>query len=1125
MISRPKAFVLFLLLLCAGLLSAQVTTGDIRGTVKDATGAIVTGAKVTVTNTDTNQVTRVETTNSSGQYTAPLLPVAHYSVTVEAQGFKTSVKSGIPLNVTDRLTIDAALQPGSASESVNVEADALQVDTQDATAQGLITGTQIRELSINNRNYEQLVALTPGVSSGVSDQIYIGVTNPSGFSNQINFSVNGSRPTQNNWTVDGADNVDRGANLTLLTYPSVDSISEFKILRGQYNAEYGRSSSGQVNVITRSGESKFHGSLYEFFRNDIFNANSYLNKHNADPINNSKVPKLRYHDFGGTFGGPVFIPGVYNSNRNKTFFFFSEEARRVITYSPFLSGEVPTAAELAGNFGAYGPQCLNAACTATGTQVTAINPVAQAYIKDIYSRLPAPTFGDPLHPQYQFTGRNIFNSRQEIYKVDHVFSQALSVNVKYENDSIPTVEQGGLFTGSSLPGVATTNTNSPGHTLVARGTIAFSPTLLNDIGYAYSSGAVVSDATGLASKKQSPDVNPTLPFANLLDHVPSLAFNDGEQLLGAGPYRDYNKNHNIFDNLTKVLGRHSIKLGATYNFYQKNENDAGLNGGANNGRYTFSDADPSGNGTFQQEFANFLSGNVSNFFQTNQDFHARIRQQQFEVYGQDEFRWKPNFTLNYGVRYSYFHAPRDAANQLISFDPSRYQQPATNPIDPTTGQFITPSNPYLNGVVIAGKGSPYGNSVQRTPKLDFAPRVGFAWDPANLGKTSIRGGYGIFFDSPAVDNVEQFQFSNPPFVQPISITTTVLDNPSAGSIDPSLASTPNFLGGPETRWKQPYTEQWSLDIQQDLGHSFIADIGYYGSAGKHLIGVVDINQPLPGAYATAGLVTTPYITDATTPLLNFVRPYKGFDAINLFEPIFKSNYNSLQAQIQKRLTGNSLVVVNYTWSHALTNGQNDFRTPQNTYDLRSEYGGAQFDRRHILTADFVYTLPFLRDEKGFLGHALGGWEFSGIVTGNSGLPLTVTGGKRRDPAGLGLLDANSFSGRRPDQIGDPNSGAPRTFTQWFNTAAFANVPTGSIRAGNAPRGSVRGPGLIRWDQSLFKNFRITEGSSLQFRAEAFNVLNHTNFDGVRTTLNSSTFGQVISTRDPRILQLALKLLF
>src|SRR5215472_14765647 len=322
---------------------SQEITGDIRGIIKDPTGALVRGATVQVINTDRNETIRTVKTESDGSYVAPYLPVGHYKIVVKAQGFKDYEATDITINVNGRQVIDATLQVGATSETVNVQAAAVQVDLETTAATGLISGTQVRELSLSTRNYEQLVPLMPGVSTNVaSDQVFVGVSNPTGTSNQINFSINGNRPTQNYWTLDGADNVDRGANLTLLAYPSIDAIEEFNVLRANYLPEHGRSSSGEITVITRSGNNQLHGSAYEFFRNDVLNGNNFFNN-----LNGLTRPPLRWNDFGFTIGGPVDIPKVYKGH-DKTFFFYSQEWRKIITYTTFTSGELPTTAEMAG---------------------------------------------------------------------------------------------------------------------------------------------------------------------------------------------------------------------------------------------------------------------------------------------------------------------------------------------------------------------------------------------------------------------------------------------------------------------------------------------------------------------------------------------------------------------------------------------------------------------------------------------------------------------------------------------------------------------------------------------------------------------------------------------------------
>ena len=1102
----------FICLITMGLV-AQEITGDIRGIVHDPSGAVVGGAKVEITNTDRNQLVRDLRTNPDGSYVAAYLPVGHYKVTVTAEGFQTFTADNIALNVHDRRTVDANLQIGGTTNTVTVQESPNQVNLEDATASGLVTGTQIRELSIATRNYEQLVSLVPGVSSNLaSDQLFVGVSNPTGTSNQVNFSVNGNRPTQNNWTLDGSDNVDRGANLTLLNYPSVDSIAEFNVLRANYLPEHGRSSSGEVTVITRSGTSQLHGSAYEFFRNDVLNANNYFNNRNG-----IDKPELRWNDFGFTLGGPVYIPHVYE-HKDKTFFFYSQEWRRIITYNTFASSELPTPAEMGGTFGS--PVCTavdaSGACTATGTQIAAISPVAQGYIKDIYSKIPAPNGAGGV---LTWVGRNIFNYREENVRIDHTFNSKFAVFGRFLDDSIPTEEPGGLFTGLGIPGVANTSTNSPGRNFSVHGTWTITPTWLADLGYAYSYGAVVSTPSGTSLLANSPDVNPTLPFG-LSGRVPDIGFPEGQGIAGFGPYRDYNYNHNFFGNVTKAFGSHALKFGVSYNHYTKDENVCGT---CNNGSYSFDDTVTGGpaNGTFQQAWANFLIGNVSEFQQTNIDFRALVHQNQFEFYGQDEWRLRPNLTLDYGVRYSLFMAPTYGNGMLTSFDPSLYN-PANAPAIDSNGLYTTaPTGPYLNGLIVGGQGSPYGDAVQRTVKDAFAPRIGLAWDPTGHGNTSVRTGFGIFYDSPAVNSVEQFQPGNPPFVSSTRITNTNFENPASGIADVNLA--PPFLGGVAPNWKQPYSMMWNLDVQHQITPTTVFDIGYYGTAGRHLIGVVDINQPLAGAFQSIGL-TSPVGAGLQTQKLNQIRPFLGYDAIDLFEPVFTSNYNGLQAQLKKQFSANSTVVVNYTWSHALGTASSDYRAPQDSRNISAEYGNLDYDRRHVFNASYVYNLPFYKNQEGFTGHVLGGWEVSGIVYLNSGNHVSPS--LSRDPAGLGLRDPNTFEGGRPDQIGDPNSNAPHTIGQWFNTGAFAAVPAGEIRTGNAPRGSIVGPGYARWDASLFKNTKISERFNLQFRAEAFNVLNHTNFNNpASTSLTSSLYGKITTARDPRQIQLALKLLF
>ena len=1134
-----------LLMFCLSSASfSQNVTGTISGTVLDSKGAAIPHVKVTVTNIEQNVDVRTVMTDEYGGYVAPLLPVGRYSVTAQAEGFKKSIQTSVVLNVNDKLSVNFTLEVGAVSETVSVEANVFQVDTQSVTPSGLITGTQVRELSLGTRNYEQLVSLMPGVSMGNLNQLYIGNSLPSGLAATVSFSINGQRNGSNYWTIDGIDNVDRGSDLTLSNFPSVDAISEFKVLRTEYDAEFGRAGGGIINVVTKSGTNSFHGDAYEFFRNDDLNANNFFN--NAASPRQIPRPPLRYNDFGYTLGGPVFIPNHYNTNKDKTFFFFSEEFRRVITYATFSAAE-PTQAMLAGNF--QNNVCVafsGTTCTANSNTITNINPAAAAYIKDFYSKFPAPNNAATSIFSLLTAQRNIFNGRQEVIRGDHFFNSKFSVFGRYEHDSIPTQEPGGLFTGDVLPGVATTSTNSPGWQAMGHYTYAIRPSLLNDGGYGFNYSAIISDPIGLNLSSNSPDIGSaiTLPFTPTLNRVPSLAISGISSIAGFGSYRDYNRDHNVFDNLTWIRGKHTLKFGGSYHHYQKRENA----GGNNVGSFSFlSTGRPTGANcvttaaicSTEQAWANFLLGNLGSFSQASQDAVADIREHQFETYGQDEFRLSSRVTITLGLRYSWFGQPYSGNGQLNNFAPGLYN-PAEAPTVSTTGQLClvtacpgggTPNPNYnpLNGFIIAGKNSPYGSHISNNDNANFAPRIGVAWDPLGNGKTSVRAGYGIFYDSGLVGTFEQNVFNDPPFTTSVSIAQAPFTNPSGGNLN--ISANPPAFGGSGSAafiglpWHTPYTQQWSLGVQRQLRNDMMLDIGYYGNNAHHLLGVEDINEVPPGVGAAHGLNPANFTSSAGELPLNQFRPFPGYGAISGIENRFNSNYHALQAQFQKRWGASSMFVFNYTWSHNLTNNPSDrSNAPQNVYDIAAEYGPSALDRRQNLTVNYVYDLPWHASQNGYVGHILGGWEVSGLVYYYTGTPLTVTT-SNTDPGGLGLLGA-SASSARPDMTGNPNQNAPHSVSQFFDTSVFTPTPVNADRPGNAGRGVVTGPSFQRWDISLFKNTKLKgEKTYLQFRAETFNTFNHTNFAAVGTNITLSTFGKVTSANDPRILQLGLKLYF
>jgi hypothetical protein len=1161
-----KAVVSLLLLLCSGVaLFAQDVSGSIGGTVLDPSGAAVANAKVSIINTDRNQVVRTITTDTSGVYVATFLPIGNYTVKAEAPGFKTNSRTGIVLNVSDDLKINMKMEVGAITETVEVKETAQQVELTSPADATTIEGTQVRELALGTRNFAQLVALMPGVASNAVDELFVGVTGASGTTTTIPFYVNGMRNSSNNWTVDGADNVDRGSNLSLGSFPSIDATAQFKVERSNYTADTGRAGGAQVNVVTKSGTSQFHGNLYDFFRNDALNANPWTN--NANKVNlvnrvDTTVPctaanyqdcyakrtPVRWNDFGGTLGGPVAFGG-YNKEHNKTFFFYSEEVRRIINYATF-NPTLPTQGMLAGNF--VQPVCVTSVtstgitCPTGAVPVTSIpqsqwSPNASAYIKDIFSKVSLLNGTTTAATTAQFFPvRTLLNFREELIKVDHRFSDKFSVWAKFSNDSIPTTEPGGLFSCSTFPGGCTTNTNSPGRQYVIHFVNSIRTNLFSEAGFAYNYSAIVSTPAGLTAKENNPDINPVEPFANTQGVVPNVSFTGGTTLAGYGPYLDYNRNFTFFDNLTWMRGRHTVRFGFSANHYQKTENAAGQQG-----TFAFTNAGaPTGTSTFQQSWANFLLGNVTTFTQASQDITPDMRTWQTEAYAQDDFKVTPRLTMYLGVRWSYFGQPTDANGRLDNFDPSLYQRSAAPDVNPANGNYVTPQSvlkPPTNGIIVGNGNSPFGAKVANDTYKNFAPRIGLAWDPTGDGRTAIRAGYGIYYDATLFGTFEQNIFANPPFVQSVTYSNASWANVAAGTLGTIAA--PLTLHATQLPALVPYSQQWNFSIQHQFRGNIMLQTSYVGTKGTHLLGIVDINQAYPGVALAAGLHTTTaaapdttIFTTADDPRINAVRPYYGWNAINALENAFDSNYSSLQVSFRKSFHSAGLIGLAYTWSKYLTdNGSDRSNAPQNSYNWHEgEYGPSPGDRQQVLSANYIYDIPLFKGSRGFVGAALKGWEVSGIVAAYTGQPATVTTSSV-DPAGLGLLGTSQASSR-PDMVCDPRANATQNYAgsaqssalgyTWFNTACFQPVPQGQVRPGNAGRGVVRTPGFFNIDASLFKSFRITEKLRSQFRFETFNTLNWVNPSGFASTnITSTVFGQISSFRAPRRAQIALKLIF
>jgi hypothetical protein len=1197
-------FIALALVSFAAVAAAQEITGSIAGTVNDANGAVVTGATVTITDAEKKVVARTVITDDSGAFSAPNLPPGYYDIAVEAPNFKKHVETRLKVDVGQKRAVDISLEPGNITEVVTVEANPLAVELRTPTAATVISGDQARELSLNNRNWVQLVTLAPGVSDNLSDQVYVGTTNPTGQANTINISVNGARSAQNTYTVDGADITDRGSNITIQAYPSVDSIAEFVVLRSMFLAESGRSGGGQINVVTKSGGDQFHGSIFEFHRSEKLNANDFLSNTVSNPAfgrdSNGKAKRspFKYNNFGGTIGGPIILPrfgegGASTKTIKRAFFFFSEEQRHDLRY-PTLSSTVPDLNMRQGIFpmdvcvSAFAPLTTGAVtCTnilSAGQPLSskvAINPIAQQYLSSIYNQLPLPT--DPVTRALLFPALGKADFRQEILKLDYSFSNKWSMYYRYERDQIPTTDVNSLFSsGSGLPGVSTTATDSPGIAHTFQSTYVAKSNLVIVGRFTYGYGAILSHNIGSLALSNSP-ITPPLAYPNTRDRVPTISGNGFSALQSFGPYDNFSYKANFAGDVAWTKGNHAFKFGGQYSLYRKNENAlAGSNEGTFSGflntapnsaqqtsllapNAAVGEPNAARRANFQN-FANFLIGSNVSFTQAHFDYTADLRQKTIEAYVQDEWRMRPNLTVYYGVRYSYFGSPEDRNGRLSTFDPALFN-PAAAPLVTGAGNRVVGTGNFCNGMIVNSQNyqtaannctptvSPWGKKVVNAPKKDFGPRIGIAWDPFGKGTSSVRMGYGIYYDQVLNGTYEQNIGQNVPYQETFTIsalpsgtaaTTPRLDLPVPSGIvvTPGAALTALSVRAIQPEWKDPYMQHWNLDLQHQFGKDgkTVVTAGYFGSKGTHLIGTYELNEVAPGkalsSLCASGASTTPTIpcqnagaaftATANSAILDQIRPYRGYRSIAIITPQFNSNYHSLQVSAQRRFTGASQISLAYTLAKNLTDNQTDRSTaPQNSYNIKGDYGRATLDRRQVLSVSYVYELPFYKTQQGFAGKLLGGWQLSGILAYRSGIPFTPATSSF-DPAGLGFVPA-LVAGGRPNVLCDPNNG-PHTLQQYFTTSCFQLNPTVTTTGvtnviGNGGRGVIDGPPTKRVDFTLSKNIRFGESMKVQLRAEAFNVFNHTNFQTIIVNVTAANYGQVTVVRDPRTIQLGAKFIF
>ena len=1160
---------------------AQVaeTSAEITGQVTDSAGAAVAGATVVVTNDDTKEERRVQS-NEDGNYRVTPLNPGKYTVSVEQANFKKAVQTDVVLNAKDRRLINVVLEAGNVNETVTV-VGAEQGVQDSPTTQAVVNERQVRELPLVNRDFLKLLESgIPGVSSDLADETALGLTN------RTSVSINGMRRNGINFLVDGVNNVDGGSNITLLTTPTIDSISEFKVLSSNYTAEIGRSGSGVVTLVTKGGGNEFHGDLYEFARNDRFNANTFFNNRVPRRADGSRAPgtatpRLRYNNFGGVISGPVYFPRfgeggdrVYNG-KNKTFFFYSQEWRRIRRGTTATTALVPTAAQRTGDFSANLGLPLfratnNTSCTTPGTGTCTTTPLTvldtsgntiqaragmvfnaagRAYVGNVIptsdldpsalallGAYPLPNSG--LN-QFVFSAVALQNTRQEVARIDHNFNDKQRLFGRYTHDLNQTTEPRGLFNSIDLPNVATTNTNIPGQVLALSLTSVISPSVVNEVSYNFSQNHIRAILIGRGRRSDYPGFNvPEFFPENNIGAIPTITIS-GINTVGSAQQPDIRYRNNLVrDNVTWTHGNHTFKFGGEVAFEGKNEN-VGTSSNTQ-GAFAFTSVGSAGRSTngnisLSQSgvgLASFLLGRADTYSEAQFDVTEFLSFGRREWFAQDTWKFRPNLTLDFGVRYQYFVPATEKNHVISSFDPELFSaSQIPNCTTSLCASLVRGTGNPINGIIIGGVNSPFGESIYPKDKNNFSPRVGLAYSPdwkdgfmhalfGDPGKSVIRLGYGFYYDQIASFIVEDPTFVNPPFVNSASFSSNItLSNPSGGvsSLTGALPILTAF--GIDPHLTTPMIQQWSVGVQREVFKNAIVDLSYVGTKGDHLLRQRNINFVGPAA-------TDAFFNANNSTTVNSIRPFRGYGTINFYETAARSRYHGLLSSFNYRFGDGNVINLAYTFSKNLTDFTNDrdaVDAPQNPFNPLAEYAEARTSRPHIFAASYVYELPFFKkSENAFLRKVFYGFQISGITNIESGRPISR------------VLASSTLSGRRGNRsqlVGNPSGGVAGTIDPitglpfYYDPAAFADPAVGTF--GNAGRAIIRDPAKNQTNLRLTRNFYFNSEKKryLQLFVEAINVFNHTQFTVVQNQLGLSNTGRPTGARLPREFQFAAKFYF
>ena len=1074
-----RSFALLCLALVSCLLprhlAAQAVSGTILGVVKDSSGAAMPGATVTLVQTETG-LTRTVQTDPKGEYTAPSLPTGTYTVSAEISGFKKVSLSNVRLGVDQKVRMDMTLELGQMSEVVTIQAETPLVQGNSSELGTTISDIQIETLPLNGRNFVSLTRTIPGVLRPIPGGNIDGGGSLAWRAGS-GFSANGQRPRDNNYLLDGVDNNETWLQ-TVVLFPSVEALDEFKMQTSTYSAEFGKSLGGVVNIQIKSGANRVRGDLYDFERNDKLDANNFFNNRAG-----RKKPAYKQHQFGATLGGPII--------KDQTFFFVDYQGLRIDQGQTYLS-TVPSQLMRQGNFSEinrviYDP-LTHQPFPGNIIPSDRFDPASVKILQQLY---PEPNTagskagnGQPIN-NYLINPSTTRQDNQGDVKIDHSFSGNNHAFVRYSIQKTHRIQPATLPHGDAGATFGAGEGNIKAQGLALNDTHSFSPNFLNEFRFGWNSVKFFMTSIDYGTNPAAAVGIPGINLNPSTSAMTQLGFQNIRNL-GANSNQPLITNQNdfqVFDSVTRVSGKHTMKAGGSLTLRSREILNADTivgNFGFNNNLTSScagitSGCTPLANTGF--DVASFLLGYASS--KTRNLFDAKTyteKRPEWSAYVQDDIRATSKLTLNLGLRWDLYVPWVEVDDRQSNFDV-------------TTGKFVVASPDAVMG------GIKVGRYLQTYSKKDFGPRFGFAYDVTGNGKTIVRGGVGVYWNfTPGGTSSSKAQ--NPPFLQSTALSTTfgttlrVSDGlPPPPGVDPNRPPAGSTRSIFDVNFRDAYSTNFNFNVQRQLGRNYMIEVAYAGSRARQMVIKLNPNQARPVLGVTNPDVNRPFFK--VDPLLKDVQQSASAGFMN---------YNGLLVKFQRRFANGFSFMNSYTWGLVMDLASDNEANVVNVYDLNYNRGPSDYDIKHTFVSNFIYALPFGKN------HKLGGWQVSGIVYARTGRALTINQAQ-------GVLSTGSNTGQqgsnRPNRIGTGGSLSNPTIDKWFDTAAFQIVPEPTATYGSAGRNIMRGPGYFNIDMSLVKITQFGRVTN-ELRIEAFNVLNHPAFADPNTTFGTAAFGTITS---------------